>query len=136
MSKVGFTCSCFDLFHSGHVAMLEEAKKNCDHLIAGLQVDPSINRPDKNKPIQSLIERQLQLRACKYIDEIIVYKTEEDLETLLKTLPIDIRFLGQEYSNRDFTGKDICMAKSIEIYYNSRLHGFSSSELRGRIKDE
>ena len=136
MSKVGFTCSCFDLFHSGHVAMLEEAKKNCEHLIAGLQVDPSINRPDKNKPIQSLIERQLQLRACKYIDEIIVYKTEEDLETLLKTLPIDIRFLGQEYSNRDFTGKDICMAKSIEIYYNSRLHGFSSSELRGRIKDE
>ena len=136
MSKVGFTCSCFDLFHSGHGAMLEEAKKNCEHLIAGLQVDPSINRPDKNKPIQSLIERQLQLRACKYIDEIIVYKTEEDLETLLKTLPIDIRFLGQEYSNRDFTGKDICMAKSIEIYYNSRLHGFSSSELRGRIKDE
>ena len=136
MSKVGFTCSCFDLFHSGHVAMLEEAKKNCDHLIAGLQVDPSINRPDKNKPIQSLIERQLQLRACKYIDEIIVYKTEEDLETLLKTLPIDIRFLGQEYSNRDFTGKDICMAKSIEIYYNSRLHVYSSSELRGRIKDE
>ena len=106
--KIGFTCSCFDLFHAGHVAMLEEAKQHCDHLIVGLQVDPSKDRDDKNKPVQSLIERQIQLRGCKFVDEIIVYKTEKDLKTILKTLPINIRFLGSEYVIESFTGRGIC----------------------------
>jgi len=135
MTKIGFSCSCFDLLHAGHVVMLEEAKKHCSYLIVGLQTDPALDRPEKNKPIQSLLERQLQLRACKYVDEIIVYETENDLETLLMTLPIDIRFIGQEYVNKDYTGKGICQSRGIEIFYNSRLHKFSSSELRKRIQE-
>ena len=134
--KIGFTCSCFDLFHAGHVAMLEEAKQYCDHLIVGLQVDPSKDRDDKNKPIQSLIERQIQLRGCKFVDEIIVYKTEKDLKTILKTLPINIRFLGSEYVIENFTGRGICKKKGIKIHFNKRLHDFSSSELRERIKND
>ena len=133
--KIGFTCSCFDLLHAGHVAMLEEAKNNCEHLIVGLQIDPSLERDGKSKPIQSLVERQIQLRACKYVDEIIVYKTEKDLKTILKTLPINIRFLGEEYTIENFTGKKLCKEKRIRIYYNKRRHKFSSSELRERIKD-
>ena len=134
--KIGFTCSCFDLFHAGHVAMLEEAKQHCDHLIVGLQVDPSKDRDDKNKPVQSLIERQIQLRGCKFVDEIIVYKTEKDLKTILKTLPINIRFLGSEYVIESFTGRGICKKKGIRIHFNKRLHDFSSSELRERIKND
>tara|TARA_R100001132_G_C3272301_1_gene94334 strand:+ start:805 stop:1224 length:420 start_codon:yes stop_codon:yes gene_type:complete len=133
--KIGFTCSCFDLLHAGHVAMLEEAKNNCEHLIVGLQIDPSLERDGKSKPIQSLVERQIQLRACKYVDEIIVYKTEKDLKTILKTLPINIRFLGEEYTIENFTGKKLCKEKRIRIYYNKRRHKFSSSELKERIKD-
>lgn len=126
--KVGFTCSTFDLFHAGHVAMLEEAKKQCDHLIVGIQTDPTIDRPEKNKPIQSLIERQLQVRACKFVDETIVYETEADLIILLQTLPIDVRILGVEYKDKDYTGKGI-----VNAYYNKRSHSFSSSELRQRM---
>jgi glycerol-3-phosphate cytidylyltransferase len=133
--KIGFTCSCFDLLHAGHVAMLEEAKNNCEHLIVGLQIDPSLERDEKSKPVQSLIERQMQLRACKYIDEVIVYETEKDLKTILKTLPINIRFVGEEYTIENFTGKKLCKEKRIRIYYNKRRHKFSSSELRERIKD-
>jgi glycerol-3-phosphate cytidylyltransferase len=132
---VGFTCSCFDLFHAGHVAMLEEVSKHCDHLIVGLQIDPTIDRPEKNKPVQTLIERQIQVRGCKYVDEIIVYETEKDLKTILKTLPIDVRFVGQEYALEGFTGQKICKKKRIKILYNTRMHDFSSSELRKRIKD-
>ena len=133
--KIGFTCSCFDLLHAGHIAMLEEAKNNCEHLIVGLQIDPSLERDGKSKPIQSLIERQIQLRGCKYVDEIIVYDTEKDLKTILKTLPINIRFVGEEYTIENFTGKKLCKEKRIRIYYNKRRHKFSSSELRERIKD-
>lgn len=128
--KIGFTCSSFDLFHAGHVAMLEEAKRHCDWLIVGVQTDPTIDRPTKNKPVQSLIERQLQVRACKFVDEVIVYATEDDLFTLLCMLPIDIRVLGEEYQGKSFTGSHL---KSMEYYYNRRDHGYSSSELRKRI---
>jgi glycerol-3-phosphate cytidylyltransferase len=130
VKRIGFTCSTFDLFHAGHVAMLEEAKQQCDWLIVGLQVDPSIDRPDKNKPIQSLVERQLQVRACRFVDEIVVYSTESELLELLCMLPIDVRILGSEYINSNFTGKHL---KSMEYYFNRRDHGFSSSELRKRI---
>lgn len=126
--KIGFTCSTFDLFHAGHVAMLEEAKQQCDYLIVGIQSDPTIDRPEKNKPIQSLIERQLQVRACKFVDETIVYSTEDDLIILLQTLPLHVRILGVEYENKDYTGKGL-----VNAYYNKRSHSFSSSELRNRI---
>ena len=135
-NRVGFTCSCFDLFHAGHVSMLEEAKQHCDHLIVGLHSNPSTCNSNKNEPVQSLVERQIQVRACKYIDEIIVYETEEDLETILKTLTINIRFLGQDYKGKPFTGESVCADKNIRIYYNSRMHDFSSSGLRERIKNE
>lgn len=127
--KVGFTCSCFDLLHAGHILMLEEAKSVCDYLIVGLQNDPSIDRPHKNKPVQTIIERYYQLKAVKYIDEIIVYNTEQDLIDILMTNKIDVRIIGEDYKGKDFTGKDL----GIEIYYNSRKHRFSSSELRKRI---
>jgi glycerol-3-phosphate cytidylyltransferase len=126
--KIGFTCSTFDLFHAGHVAMLEEAKQQCDHLIVGIQSDPTIDRPEKNKPIQSLIERQLQVRGCKFVDETLVYSTEDDLIILLQTLPLHVRILGVEYENKDYTGKGL-----VPAYYNTRSHSFSSSELRNRI---
>ena len=126
--KIGFTCSTFDLFHAGHVAMLEEAKKQCDYLIVGIQTDPTIDRPEKNAPIQSLIERQIQVRACKFVDETIVYTTENDLIILLTTLPLDVRILGIEYKDKDYTGKGI-----VNAYYNKRSHSFSSSELRQRM---
>jgi glycerol-3-phosphate cytidylyltransferase len=128
--KVGFTCSTFDLFHAGHVAMLEEAKRQCDWLIVGIQSDPSIDRPEKNKPVQNLIERQLQVRACKFVDETIVYTTEDDLFTLLCMLPIDVRILGDEYKGKSFTGSHL---RGMEYYYNKRDHGYSSSELRKRV---
>lgn len=132
--KIGFTCSTFDLLHAGHITMLEEAKHHCDFLIVGLQSDPTIDRPDeKNPPVQSLIERQIQLSAVKYIDEIIVYNTEQDLEDLLLTLPINIRILGEEYRDKPFTGKDICEKRGIEFYFNGRDHSFSSTSLRKRV---
>jgi glycerol-3-phosphate cytidylyltransferase len=127
--KIGFTCSTFDLFHAGHVAMLEEAKQQCDWLIAGIQIDPSLDRTEKKKPVQSLIERQIQVRGCKYVDETIVYGSENDLYDLLTTVPIDIRILGEEYYNKKFTGDDLHM----EFYFNKRRHKFSSTELRQRV---
>tara|TARA_B100001287_G_scaffold4725_1_gene3592 strand:- start:6530 stop:6943 length:414 start_codon:yes stop_codon:yes gene_type:complete len=132
---VGITFSTFDLFHTGHVAMLKEASGSCNHMIVGLQSDPSIDRPEKNKPIQSVFERYVQLAGCKYVDEIIPYETEKDLEDILLTYNIDKRFIGEEYKTKDFTGKQICVDKGIEIYYNKRQHSFSSSNLRQRIID-
>ena len=132
--KIGFTASTFDLFHAGHVVMLEEAKRVCDHLIVAIQLDPTLDRPDtKNKPVQSIIERQIQVGACKYVDEMMVYSTEKDLEDILMTLPIDIRIIGEEYKDREFTGKHICDKRGIELYYNKREHFFSSSDLRQRV---
>lgn len=132
--KVGFTCSTFDLFHAGHVVMLEEAKRVCDYLIVGIQVDPTIDRPKtKNKPVQSIIERQIQLAACRFVDEIIVYTTEKELEDCLMTLPIDVRILGEEYRDKEFTGKEICDKRGIECHFNKRDHYFSSSDLRQRV---
>lgn len=127
--KVGFTCGAFDLFHAGHVSMLREAKAQCDYLIVGIQSDPTIDRPQKNKPVQSLVERQIQVGACKYVDETIVYTTEEDLKGILKTLPIDIRIIGSEYKTTNYTGRDL----PIEVYYNRREHEFSSTSLRERV---
>lgn len=130
---VGFTCSTFDLLHAGHILMLAEAKSICDYLIVGVQSDPTIDRPDvKNKPVQSIVERYVQLSAVKFIDEIIVYDTEKDLEDLLMFLPITLRVIGEEYRDKSFTGKNICEDRGIKIFYNSRTHRFSSSELRQR----
>ena len=125
---IGFTCSTFDLFHAGHISMLREAKQHCDFLIVGIQADPTIDRPTKNKPVQSLIERQIQVQGCKYVDQTIVYTTEEDLLLLLKVLPIDVRIVGDEYKAKRFTGDDL----GIPVYFNSRDHSFSSSSLRQR----
>ena len=131
---IGITFSTFDMFHAGHIAMLAEAKNHCDYLIVGLQTDPTIDRPDtKNAPIQSILERQIQLSACRFVDEIIVYQTEKDLEDILLTLPIDNRILGVEYANSDFTGRDICERRGIALIFNSRDHSFSSSNLRERV---
>ncbi len=127
--KIGFTCSCFDLFHAGHVMMLKEAKTQCDYLIVGLQTDPTIDRPHKNKPIQSILERYIQLEACKYVDQIVPYATEKDLQDLLTSYAIDVRIIGEEYKNQRFTGYDLPMS----VYFNSRQHSFSSTELRERI---
>jgi len=130
---VGFTCSTFDLLHAGHILMLAECKTVCDHLIVGLQSDPTIDRPNlKNKPVQSVVERYVQLSAVKFVDEIIVYETEKDLEDLLMFLPISIRICGEEYKDKPLTGREICEARGIKTYYNSRTHRFSSTELRNR----
>ena len=131
--KIGFTCSTFDLLHAGHVTMLEEAKRHCDFLIVGLQNDPTLDRTEKNKPVQSIVERQIQLAAVKYVDEIIIYNTEQDLIDLLLTLPIDVRVLGEEYKSKDFTGKDIAKQRGSKIVYNGRDHSFSSTSLRKRV---
>ena len=132
--KIGFNCSSFDLLHAGHVTMLKMEKQLCDHLVVALQVDPTIDRPGiKNKPVQSIYERYVQLQACKYVDEILVYETEFDLLQLLMTQKINIRFLSEEYLNRDFTGKQYCIDNSIELYYHKRQHVYSSSELRERV---
>lgn len=131
--NVGFTASTFDLFHAGHVLMLEEAKEVCDYLIVGLQIDPAIDRKEKNSPTQTVVERYLQLRGCKYVDEIIPYATERDLEDILSGMHIDVRILGVEYRDKDFTGRDICKKRSIELYFNEREHRFSSSGLRAIV---
>ena len=134
--KIGIVFSAFDMLHAGHVAMLAEAKNHCDYLICGLQTDPTIDRPDtKNKPIQSIVERQITLSACRFVDEIVVYQTEKDLEDILLTLPIDVRILGVEYKDKDFTGRNICEQRGIEIVYNGRDHSFSSSSLRKRVAE-
>ena len=133
--KIGFTASAFDLLHAGHTLMLEEAKSQCDWLIVGLQTDPSQDRASKNKPAQTIVERYLQLRACKYVDEIIPYSTEQDLEDLLAGMHIDVRILGLEYRDKDFTGHDICKKRDIEIFFNERDHRFSSSGLRKHIAE-
>lgn len=130
---IGLTASSFDLLHAGHITMLSEARTHCDYLIAALQVDPTIDRPEKNYPAQSIVERQIQLAAVRYVDEVIVYHTEQDLENLLRILPIHKRILGVEYQDREFTGRQICIDRGIAIVYNSRPHNLSSSELRRRI---
>ena len=129
--KIGFTCSTFDLFHAGHIIMLEEAKKQCDYLIVGLQTDPTIDRPFKNKPVQTVFERFVQLNACKYIDRVVVYATEKELLDILLSYSIDVRILGDEYINETFTGYDLGM----ELYFNKRKHSFSTTELRQRVID-
>lgn len=132
--KIGITFSTFDMLHAGHIAMLSEAKNHCDYLICGLQTDPTIDRPDiKNKPVQSIVERQIQLAACRYVDEVVVYQTEEDLVDLLLILPLDVRILGVEYQHKDFTGKRECHVRNIELVFNGRDHSFSSSSLRKRV---
>ena len=134
--KVGIVFSTFDLLHAGHIAMLSEAKNHCDYLIAGLQTDPTIDRPGiKNKPVQSIVERQIQLATNRNVDEVVVYETEKDLEDLLLILPVNVRILGVEYKDISFTGKDICRNRNIEIVYNGRDHSFSSSNLRKRVAD-
>lgn len=131
--KIGITFSTFDLLHAGHIKMLEEAKSQCDYLICGLQTDPTINRPEKNKPIQTVVERYIQLKGCKFVDEIVPYTTEQDLEDILKSFKIDVRIIGDEYLNKDFTGRVYCEQKDIKLYFNHRDHRFSSSELRKEV---
>ena len=136
MMKVGITFSTFDLLHAGHIMMLEEAKSQCDWLVVALQSDPTVDRPDKNKPIQTMYERYIQLKGCKYIDEVVPYTTEEEVRLILESRQFDVRIIGEDYKNKDFTGKDICDERGIRVYYNSRQHHLSSSELRKRIKDK
>ena len=132
--RIGIVFSAFDMFHAGHVAMLSESRNHCDYLIAGLQTDPTIDRPDtKNCPVQSIVERQIQLAACRYVDEVVVYQTEQDLSDLLLILPLDVRILGVEYEHKDFTGRLECHARGIDIVFNGRDHSFSSSSLRKRV---
>jgi len=132
--KIGITFSQFDMLHAGHIAMLSEAKNHCDYLIAGLQTDASRDRPDtKNPPVQSIVERQIQLAATRYVDEIVIYETEKDLVDLLLILPVDVRILGVEYEHKDFTGKQECINRGIELIFNGRDHSFSSSSLRKRV---
>ena len=132
--RIGITFSTFDMLHAGHIAMLSEAKNHCDYLIAGLQTDPTLDRPDtKNKPIQSIVERQIQLSACRYVDEVVVYQTEQDLVDLLLILPLNVRILGIEYEGKQFTGDDACYKRGIEIVFNGRDHSFSSTSLRKRV---
>jgi glycerol-3-phosphate cytidylyltransferase len=127
---IGFTCGAFDLLHAGHVVMLKQAKENCDHLIVGLQTDPSIDRQEKNQPVQSVYERFVQLNAVKYVDEVIPYDTEQSLLDLLESTPIDVRFVGEDYKDKHFTGEEL----PIKVFYTNRKHSFSTSSLRDRIK--
>ena len=131
--KVGITFSAFDLLHAGHIKMLEEAKRNCDYLICGLQTDPTIDRPEKNKPIQTVVERYIQLKACKHVDEIVPYATEQDLEDILRAFKIDVRIVGEEYRDKNFTGRTLCEENGIVLYFNKRNHRFSSSGLRKEV---
>lgn len=133
--RVGFVCSSFDLLHAGHVQMLREAKEQCDYLICGLQTDPTLDRPEKNQPVQTIVERYTQLKGVRYVDEIIPYASEKDLEDILTMYHIDVRILGEEYREKDFTGKDICKKRGIQLYFNKRDHRFSSSDLRKRVAE-
>lgn len=131
--KIGITFSAFDLLHAGHIKMLEDAKRQCDYLICGLQTDPTIDRPEKNRPVQTVVERYIQLKACKYVDEVVPYATEQDLEDILRSFKIDVRILGEEYREKKFTGRIYCEEKGIELYFNTRDHRFSSSGLRKEV---
>lgn len=133
--RVGFVASSFDLLHAGHVQMLREAKEQCDYLICGLQTDPTLDRPTKNQPVQTIVERYTQLKGVRYVDEIVPYATEKDLEDILSMYHIDVRILGEEYRELDFTGKDICKKRGIQLYFNKRDHRFSSSDLRKRVAE-
>jgi len=134
--KIGITFSAFDLLHAGHIKMLEDAKRQCDYLICGLQTDPTLDRPEKNKPAQTVVERYIQLSGCKFVDEIVPYATEQDLEDILKSFKIDVRILGEEYKDKNFTGRDFCESKGIELYFNVRDHRFSSSGLRKTVAEK
>lgn len=134
--KIGITFSAFDLLHAGHIKMLEEAKAQCDYLIVGLQTDPTIDRPQKNKPTQSVVERYIQLKGCKFVDEIIPYATEQDLEDILRAFKIDVRIIGEEYKTQNFTGRSYCEKTGIRFYFNKRDHRFSSSALRKEVADK
>jgi glycerol-3-phosphate cytidylyltransferase len=131
--KTGITFSAFDLLHAGHIKMLEEAKSHCDYLIVGLQTDPKLDRPEKNSPTQTVVERYIQLKGCKFVDEIIPYTTERDLEDILRSYKIDVRIVGEEYLDKNFTGRLYCEEKGIELYFNKRDHRFSSSGLRKEV---
>jgi glycerol-3-phosphate cytidylyltransferase len=131
--KVGIVFSTFDLLHAGHIGMLREAKDNCDYLICGLQTNPQIDRVEKNAPVQTLVERYAQLNAVKFVDEIVPYETESDVKDILELFDLDIRFLGEEYREKEFTGKDICRKRGVQLYFNKRDHRFSSSGLRKRV---
>lgn len=133
-NRVGITFGAFDLCHAGHVLMFEECALNCDYLIVGLQCDPSLERDTKNKPVQSMYERYAQLKALKYVDEIIPYVYEKEIIEILLSRKIDVRFVGSDYVNKDFTGKNVCFERNIEVHYNNRDHNFSTSELRSRIE--
>ena len=134
--KIGITFSAFDLLHAGHITMLEEAKRQCDYLIAALQTDPTIDRPEKNRPTQSVVERYIQLKGCKFVDEIIPYATEQDLEDILRSFKIDVRIIGDEYKDKNFTGRIYCEDKGIQLYFNVRDHRFSSSSLRKEVTEK
>lgn len=134
--KIGITFSAFDLLHAGHIKMLEEAKLQCDYLICGLQTDPTLDRPEKNKPVQTVVERYIQLKACTYVDEIVPYATEQDLEDILRSFKIDVRILGDEYQDKNFTGRTYCDEKGIALYFNTRNHRFSSSGLRKEVAEK
>ena len=132
--KIGITFSTFDLLHAGHVQMLREAKSQCDYLICGLQSDPTIDRPDsKNPPVQTMVERYAQLEAIRYVDEIIPYQTEQDVIDILEMYDLDVRIIGEDYKGKTFTGDDVCEKKGIDIYFNSRQHRFSTTDLRARV---
>ncbi|MBP4141507.1 adenylyltransferase/cytidyltransferase family protein [Flavobacterium sp. P4023] len=133
--KIGITFSAFDLLHAGHIKMLEEAKRQCDYLIVGLQTDPTIDRPEKNKPTQTVVERYIQLKGCRFVDEIVPYATEQDLEDILRSFKIDLRIVGDEYRDHNFTGRSYCEEKGIELYFNQRDHRFSSSGLRAIVSN-
>ena len=130
--KKGITFGAFDLFHAGHVLMLQEAKTVCDHLIVCIQSDPSLDRADKNRPVQSIVERQIQVAACRFVDETLVYDTEAHVLEILRCLDWDVRILGEEYRDNDFTGRQETLDR---CHFNKRPHGFSSSELRERVVD-
>ncbi|MDG2151202.1 MAG: adenylyltransferase/cytidyltransferase family protein [Polaribacter sp.] len=134
--RTGITFSAFDLFHAGHVKMLEEAKRECDYLICGLQTDPTLDRPGKNRPVQTVVERYIQLKACKFVDEIVPYATEQDLEDVLRSFKIDVRIIGDEYASKSFTGRQYCEEKGIDLYFNKREHRFSSSGLRKEVQEK
>jgi glycerol-3-phosphate cytidylyltransferase len=134
--KIGITFSAFDLLHAGHITMLEEAKRQCDYLICALQTDPTLDRPEKNKPTQTVVERYIQLKGCKFVDEIVPYATEQDLEDILRSLKIDVRIIGDEYRDKNFTGREYCESKGIELFYNTRDHRFSSSGLRKVVAEK
>lgn len=134
--RIGLTASTFDLLHAGHIEMLREAKSQCDYLICALQIDPSVDRKEKNKPVQTIVERYTQLEAVKFVDEIIPYMHENDLEDILMMRPVNVRILGEEYREKEFTGRDICKQRDIDLYFNKRDHRFSSSNLRKRVKDK